>query len=242
VEDGIVLEAVTKTYGSGSARASVLGDVTMSVPGGQFVSIIGPSGSGKSTLLNLIAGLDVPTSGRVLVAGHDLGALSDDGRSDLRLRRIGIVFQSFNLLPSFTVEENVRCPLEFMGERERNAVARARAALAEVKLPETTFRRRPAELSGGEQQRAAIARALVTQPQVLLADEPTGNLDSATGQIVLDLLRRLNLEKQVTVLLVTHSPFAAKYGDRTLELRDGRLVRDVSAADGGGRTGRVVEA
>jgi putative ABC transport system ATP-binding protein len=238
VEDGIVLEGITKAYGSGAARVTVLGDVTLSIPSGQFVSIIGPSGSGKSTLLNLIAGLDVPTSGRVLVGGNDLGALSDDGRSDLRLRRIGIVFQSFNLLSTFTVEENVRCPLEFAGERERIAVARARAALAEVRLPEATFRRRPAELSGGEQQRAAIARALVTQPQLLLADEPTGNLDSATGQVVLDLLRRLNLEKRLTVLLVTHSPFAAKYGDRTVELRDGRIVRDVSAMDQGGRASR----
>ena len=139
--DGIVLEAVTKTYGSGSTRTRVLGEVTLSVPGGQFVSIIGPSGSGKSTLLNLVAGLDVPTSGRVLVSGHDLGARSDDARSDLRLQCIGVVFQSYNLLPSFTVEENVLCPLEFMGERERAAVARARAVLAEVKLPEATFQR-----------------------------------------------------------------------------------------------------
>jgi putative ABC transport system ATP-binding protein len=238
VEDGIVLEAVTKAYGTGGARVMVLGGVSLSVPGGQFVSIIGPSGSGKSTLLNLIAGLDVPTSGRVLVAGHDLGALSDDGRSDLRLRRIGIVFQSFNLLPSFTVEENVRCPLEFAGERDRTAVARARAALTEVKLPESAFGRRPAELSGGEQQRAAIARALVTQPELLLADEPTGNLDSATGQVVLDLLRRLNLEKRLTVILVTHSTLAARYGDRTVELRDGRIVRDVSALEPSGRANR----
>ena len=236
--DGIVLEAVTKTYGSGSTRTRVLGEVTLSVPGGQFVSIIGPSGSGKSTLLNLVAGLDVPTSGRVLVSGHDLGARSDDARSDLRLQCIGVVFQSYNLLPSFTVEENVLCPLEFMGERERAAVARARAVLAEVKLPEATFRRRPAELSGGEQQRAAIARALVTQPQVLLADEPTGNLDSTTGQVVLDLLRRLNLEKRLTVLLVTHSTVAAGYGDRTLELRDGRVVRDSAANLGGRASGR----
>ena len=226
VEDVIVLEGVSKAYGSRGPR--VLGDVSMSVPGGQFVAIMGPSGSGKSTLLNLIAGLDVPTSGRVLVAGHDVGALSDDGRSDLRLRRIGLVFQSFNLLPSFTVEENVLCPLEFAGERQRIAVARARVALADVQLPESTFRRRPAELSGGEQQRAAIARALVTQPELLLADEPTGNLDSATGRVVLDLLRRLNTEKRMTVLLVTHSAFAAGYGDRMVELSDGRIIRDVS--------------
>jgi len=204
VADGIVLEAVTKTYGSGSTRTRVLGEVTLSVPGGQFVSIIGPSGSGKSTLLNLVAGLDVPTSGRVLVSGHDLGARSDDARSDLRLQCIGVVFQSYNLLPSFTVEENVLCPLEVMGE----------------------------------QQRAAIARALVTQPQVLLADEPTGNLDSTTGQVVLDLLRRLNLEKRLTVLLVTHSTVAAGYGDRTLELRDGRVVRDSAANLGGRASGR----
>ena len=235
MEHGIALDGVTKVYGADAARVTVLDDVSLSVPGGQFVSIVGPSGSGKSTLLNLIAGLDVPSSGRVLVAGRDLAALSDDERSDLRLRRLGIVFQSFNLLPSFTVEENVLCPLEFMGEPERHALVRARAALAEVRLSKSAFGRRPAELSGGEQQRAAIARALVTQPELLLADEPTGNLDSATGQVVLELLRRLNLEKHLTVLLVTHSPLAASYGDRTVELRDGRIVRDVGMMDQNGR-------
>jgi putative ABC transport system ATP-binding protein len=191
---------------------------------------MGPSGSGKSTLLNLIAGLDTPTTGSVRIEGRDLSALSDDERSDLRIQRIGVVFQSFNLFPTFTVEENVMWPLEFLRHRRRDARARAHEMMEQVELGTTLRERRPGELSGGEQQRAAIARALVAAPRLLLADEPTGNLDSASGQHVLDLLRRMNRERSLTIVMVTHSALAATCGDRTIELRDGRVVRDVHAS------------
>jgi putative ABC transport system ATP-binding protein len=223
------LEGVGKRYGTGTHAVAALTDVTLEVPAGQFLSVMGPSGSGKSTLLNLIAGLDTPTSGRVVVAGNDLARLSDDARSDLRLQQIGFVFQAFNLFPTFTVEENVTWPLELLGLGWRAARRRALAVLERVGIEGEAAGRRPAELSGGEQQRLAIARALVTDPRLLVADEPTGNLDSRTGQVILDLLRELNAEQHLTIVLVTHSAFAATYGHRTVELRDGRLVRDVRA-------------
>ncbi len=220
---------VVKSYGRGPGAVEALRGVSLHVAAGQFVSIMGPSGCGKSTLLNIIAGLDTLTSGRVEVAGHDLGALSNDERGDLRLRHVGLVFQSFNLFPTFTVEENVTTPLEFLGVRWGEARARARRTLDSVGIPASAYGRRPSELSGGEQQRTAIARALVAAPQILLADEPTGNLDSRTGQTILDLLRELNRDRDLTVLLATHSVFAATYGHRTIEISDGVIVRDVSA-------------
>lgn len=230
------IDNVTKCYGHGASATTVLTNVALSVPEGEFLSVMGPSGSGKSTLLNLIAGLDTPTIGRVVVAGHDITALPDDERSDWRLQQVGLIFQGFNLLPTFTIEENVMCPLEFLGRPSRESRERTRVILEQVDLGRAVYHRRPAELSGGEQQRAAIARALVVGPSLLLADEPTGNLDSRTGEVVLDLLRRLNQEQRVTVVLVTHSALAATYGDRTVELRDGRIVRDVRApAETGGR-------
>jgi len=221
------LEGVSKHYAQGRAAVPAVRDISLSVPAGEFLSIMGASGSGKSTLLNLIAGLDTPDMGRVMVAGQDLAALSDDARSDIRLRHVGIVFQNFNLFPTFTVEENVAWPLEFYGQSARRARTHAHELLAQVGVDVAAAGRRPAELSGGEQQRVAIARALVTSPTLLLADEPTGNLDSNTGQAILDLLRRLNDEQDVTVVMVTHSTFAATYGHRTIELRDGQIVREV---------------
>jgi putative ABC transport system ATP-binding protein len=226
----IVLDQVSKRYGSGSAAVPAVTDIDLVVVRGEFLTMMGPSGCGKSTLLNLIAGLDAPDAGSVVVAGRDLAAISDDERSDLRLRCIGFVFQSFNLFPSFTVEENVAWPLEFQGVRWRTARERAREVLRRVEVGAGALRRRPAELSGGEQQRVAVARALVTDPMLLLADEPTGNLDSRTGQSLLDLLRALNVSRGLTVIMVTHSTFAATYGSRTIELRDGRIVREVSAS------------
>ncbi|MBX3026335.1 ABC transporter ATP-binding protein [bacterium] len=223
----VQLDRVSKHYAQGRAAVPALRDVSLAVARGEFLSIMGASGSGKSTLLNLIAGLDTPDTGRVRVAGADLAALSDDARSDIRLRHVGIVFQNFNLFPSFSVEENIAWPLELHGHGARAAAARARELLAQVGVDVATARRRPAELSGGEQQRVAIARALITAPTLLLADEPTGNLDSLTGQAILDLLRQLNDERGVTVIMVTHSTFAATYGHRTVELRDGQIVREV---------------
>ena len=228
-QSAISLERVSKFYGDGDVAVAALSDVTLAVPTGEFLSVMGASGSGKSTLLNMIAGLDTPSSGRVVVAGEDLAYLSDDARSRLRLRHIGFVFQSFNLFPTFTAEENVAWPLEFLGLSWSGATEKAAAALARVGIEAAARHRRPAELSGGEQQRVAIARALVTDPKLLLADEPTGNLDSSTGQAILDLLRDLNAERQLTVVLVTHSAFAATYGHRTVEIRDGRLQGDYRA-------------
>ena len=225
----IEFRAVSKTYPSGRQRVHALSDVSLAIPPGEFVSVMGRSGSGKSTLLNLMAGLDTPTSGSVCVSGLDLGVLSDDRLSQLRLRTIGFIFQSFNLFPSFTVLENVAWRLEFMGTPRRRARVEAAAALEEVGIGGDARDRRPAELSGGEQQRVAVARALVTRPDILLADEPTGNLDSQTGTRVLHLLRALNRERGVTIVLVTHSTLAATVGHRTVELADGRIIRDVEA-------------
>jgi putative ABC transport system ATP-binding protein len=230
VSDAIIaVDGVVKRYGRGDGMIEALRGVSFTVPAGQFVSITGPSGCGKSTLLGLLAGLDEPSQGSVTVAGQSLAALSRDARSDLRLRRIGIVFQAWNLLPTFTALENVAVPLEFSGIGWREAKDRAARALARMQVPEHAWDRPPSEMSGGEQQRTAIARAVVTEPQILLADEPTGNLDSATGQAVLDLLAELNEGRRLTIVLVTHSAFAATYGQRTLEMRDGRVVCDVAA-------------
>jgi putative ABC transport system ATP-binding protein len=219
----VVVEGVAKRYGDGPHAVRALSDVSLAVAAGELVAVMGPSGSGKSTLLNLVAGLDVPSEGRVIIEGDDLAALDEDARSALRLRRIGFVFQSFNLFPTFTAAENVAWPLEFLGASWREANARATAALRQVGLNDAACARRPAELSGGEQQRVAIARALVTKPRLLLADEPTGNLDSKTGADILALLRALNAEG-LTIVLVTHSAAAARAAARTIELRDGRVV------------------
>ena len=238
METAITLENVSKRHGSGPQAITAVHEVSLRVPEGEFVAITGPSGSGKSTLLNLIAGLERPSSGRVLFADRDLTRLSEDERSRLRLQHIGFVFQSFNLLPTFTVEENVAWPLEFLGMGWRGARQRAGDALARVGL-EAARRRRPAELSGGEQQRVALARALVTEPRLLLADEPTGNLDSGTGESVLALLQALNVERRVTIVMVTHSPVAASYAERTVELRDGRVVGDAGAEEADARPRRA---
>jgi putative ABC transport system ATP-binding protein len=225
----VVLEHVSKSYGSGARAVAALTDVSVTVPHGEFVSVMGQSGSGKSTLLNLIAGLDKPTSGRVQVDGQDLWTISENARSDLRLSHFGIVLQSFNLFPTFTAEENVIWRLEFQGLPWRKAQAVAAAVLDEVHIERAARRRLPAELSGGEQQRVAIARSLVTGPRLLLADEPTGNLDSRTGETILALLRELNAERSLTIVMVTHNAYAATYGQRTIELRDGRIECDVRA-------------
>jgi putative ABC transport system ATP-binding protein len=233
----VVLEGVSKQYGRGGSAVPAVQNVSLTVASGEFVSMMGPSGCGKSTLLNLIAGLDQPDSGRVFVHGSDLSRLSDDARSAMRLQQIGFIFQNFNLFPTFTVEENVGWPLEFLGVRWRESRERAHRVLAQVQVDHTAYRRRPAELSGGEQQRVAIARALVTDATLLLADEPTGNLDTRTGQHTLDLLRSLNIHRGLTVILVTHDTFAATYGHRTIELRDGRIVSEMTSPD---TTARII--
>jgi putative ABC transport system ATP-binding protein len=222
----IRLAGISKSYGTGEQAAVALARIDLEVARGEFVSLMGPSGSGKTTLLNIIAGLDVPDSGSVLLDGVDLSTLADHQLADLRLQKLGFVFQAFNLIPALTVEENVSWPLEFAG-RSRSEVRR--------RVTESLHRagvvgrgeRYPGEISGGEQQRVAIARAIATGPSILLADEPTGNLDSLTGQKILDLLRALNESQGVTVVMVTHNVLAATYGDRTLEMQDGRIIRDI---------------
>jgi len=221
----VVLSGVRKRYGTGPQAVVAVNDVALRVADGEFVALTGPSGSGKSTLLNLIGGLDTPDDGRVEVGGRNLALLSDDVRSDLRLQHIGFVFQSFNLFPTFTALENVAWPLEFLGCGWRRARERAAEVLVQVGLG-SIGARRPADLSGGEQQRVAVARALVTEPHLLLADEPTGNLDSSTGDAILDLLQRLNAHRKLTIVLVTHNPSAAARAHRVVELCDGRLVRE----------------
>ncbi len=191
--------------------------------------MIGPSGSGKSTLLNLMAGLDVPHGGQILLEGQDLARMSDRALSNLRLREIGFVFQSFNLFPALTVWDNVAWPLEFAGVKRARLRAQVEDVLRRVGLADR-HARRPGELSGGEQQRAAIARALVNEPSIILADEPTGSLDSQTGDSILALLSGLNREHGVSIVMVTHRSDAACWSDRTIELRDGRIAGDAPAA------------
>ncbi|KAB2812372.1 ABC transporter ATP-binding protein [Pimelobacter simplex] len=217
----IVLDGVTRSYGSRAGRVDALRGVTHAFGAGTFTAIMGPSGSGKSTLLQCAAGLDRPTSGRVLVGGHDLVRLDEAALTRLRRSAMGFVFQAYNLLPALTAYDNVALPARLAGRRPpRGEVA---AALARVGL-EAQQRRRPAELSGGQQQRVAIARALVTRPQVVYADEPTGALDRTTGRQVLELLRSTVDDEGLTVVMVTHDPVAASYADSVLFLEDGLLV------------------
>jgi putative ABC transport system ATP-binding protein len=223
----IDLANVSKRYGTGNAASVALDSLSLQVHKGEFVAVMGPSGSGKSTLLNVTAGLDRPDTGSVHLFGIDLSTLKDRALSRLRLEQVGFVFQSFNLVPALTVFENVAWPLEFAGHGRAAVRERVAAALARVGVVDRD-RSYPGELSGGEQQRIAIARAVAIHPTLLLADEPTGNLDSHTGQHICELLQELNRRDGVTVMMVTHSIVAATYGTRTLEIEDGRIVRDVT--------------
>ena len=222
----IELRALTVRYQRGRTSVTALDAVSLEVPRGEFISIVGPSGSGKSTLLHVIAGLEEPTEGEVRVDGQSVGAMSDDELTDMRRTRVGIIFQFFNLLPNITAVNNVSLPLRMSGLSPHLSHTRAEAALARVGL-DNQGHYRPAELSGGEMQRVAIARALAIEPSIILADEPTGNLDTLAGADILQLLRDSNQEHGVTVVLVTHSEIAAAYGDRIITLRDGRIVDDV---------------
>jgi len=219
----IELDGVHVTLPSRAGAVAILRGIDLAVPSGEAVAVVGPSGSGKSTLLMVIAGLERATAGRVTIVGTDLGTLDEDGLARLRATNIGIVFQSFHLVPTMTAIENVALPLEFLDQDD--AFTRARAALAEVGLShrETHF---PGQLSGGEQQRVAIARALSTKPTLILADEPTGNLDLATGAQVMDLLFTLKEKTAATLLLISHDSELAKRCDRIVSLADGRIVKD----------------
>ena len=217
----IELRGVSKTVPSGAGTLTILHPLDLSIPDRKVAAITGASGSGKSTLLGLIAGLDAPSTGHILIGGIDITALGEDALASLRGKRIGFVFQFFHLLPSLTALENVLVPMEIAGVA--GAPARARALLDEVGLSDRGHHY-PSQLSGGEQQRVAIARALSNNPPLLLADEPTGNLDSATGRHVIDLLLQVNRSRGTTLVLVTHDPELAGFADITVHLRDGRVV------------------
>ncbi len=221
----VTATAVTRRYGEGESAVDALRGVSLEVPAGQFTAVMGPSGSGKSTLMHLLAGLDTPTDGTVHIGGEDITAMGDRRLTKLRRRHIGFVFQSFNLLPMLTAEENILLPLSIAGRKPERADVEA--LLARVGL---TDRRdhRPSELSGGQQQRVAIARALINRPTVLFADEPTGNLDSVSGAEILALLREaVELDGQTT-LMVTHDAHAAAVADRVVFIGDGRVVSDLA--------------
>lgn len=222
----IDLRGVSKTVPSGTGLLTILHPLDLLVPDRQVVAITGPSGSGKSTLLGLLAGLDSPSEGRIAIDGIDITALPEDALARLRGRRIGFVFQFFHLLPSLTALENILVPMEIAGGK--NARGRAAALLAEVGLSERGHHY-PSQLSGGEQQRVAIARALANDPPLLLADEPTGNLDSATGRQVIDLLLNVNRQRGTTLVLVTHDAELAAVADVVVALRDGRVVSQIAA-------------
>lgn len=220
----IDLDHVSRSYGSGQKSVAAVRDVSLSIEAGSFVSIVGASGSGKSTLLNLMGALDRPTEGRLLIDGQDLNRLSDAERTLLRRTRIGFVFQFFNLLPTLTALENVALPARLARQSRKTTEERAHELLDRMGLGARRHHR-PDELSGGEMQRVAIARALMMDPPILLADEPTGNLDSATGVAILDLLRGA-VSAHRTVVLITHDPSVAQRGQRIITMADGRVLRD----------------
>jgi putative ABC transport system ATP-binding protein len=218
----IQAQDLTKTYRVGKVEVPAVRGVSFSVQEGEFVSIVGPSGSGKSTLFYLLGGLTKASSGRVIIGGDDFARMSDAERTALRKKRIGFVFQKFNLLPTLTARDNIMIAREIAGKNgsfDKDFLQKVAALLG----IEDRLDHRPNELSGGQQQRVALARALVNQPSIILADEPTGNLDTKNSEIVLNMLRQANKEFGQTVLMITHNPEAAEYGDRTLHMRDGQI-------------------
>jgi len=220
--DGAIIEAhdLTKVYHVGDVDVQALRGVNLRVAPGEFLSVVGPSGSGKSTLFHILGGLTHPTSGSVMVQGRDLLRMSDADRTDLRKKTVGFVFQKYNLLPTLTAEENIEIARDIAGRPPRPEQFQGMVKLLGI---EGRLHHKPRALSGGEQQRVAIARAIVNNPAILLADEPTGNLDTQNSQVVLDLLRRLNHEFHQTILMITHNPEAAAYSDRIVHMRDGRI-------------------
>jgi putative ABC transport system ATP-binding protein len=235
----IRLTNVSRTVKSGTEQLTILHPLDLDVPRGEFLAVIGSSGSGKSTLLSLIAGLDAPTSGEILLEGKDITKMSEDDLADLRGSLIGFIFQSFHLIPSLTAFENVLVPMELMGTDD--AADRTQTLIDAVGLHDRGHHY-PSQLSGGEQQRVAIARAFANEPRLLLADEPTGNLDSRTGAHVFDLLINLNRERKTTLVLVTHEAALAARADRVITLSEGRLVTNLADTLEPGGSARQAEA
>ena len=219
----IQIKQIRKVYQQGKVQVEALRGVDLDVPAGQFLSIVGPSGSGKSTLFHIVGGLTPPTSGEVIVAGRDVSKVGDSGRTELRRSFVSFVFQKFNLLPNLSARDNIRTAMYISGRKGLEFDNRLKDLLGVLGIAER-LDHKPSELSGGEQQRVAIARALSTQPAILLADEPTGNLDSKNSDAVLHILRDLNEKIGQTILMITHNPDAASYGHRTVHMSDGRIV------------------
>src|SRR3989338_6878220 len=217
---------VSKTYVSGDIETRVLKDVSFIINDGQFVAIMGPSGSGKSTLMNILGCLDSPTSGQYFLGDKDVSKLSDDELADVRMRKIGFVFQSFNLLPRTSVLRNVMLPLMYAGTSQEERRKRAGQALISVAFPEQFWNHYSNQLSGGMMQRVAIARALVNNPALVLADEPTGNLDTKTGEAVIDTFQRLHMEQGRTIIMITHEQYVADHAERILHIKEGEVVSD----------------
>jgi putative ABC transport system ATP-binding protein len=224
----IELYKVSKIVPSGAEMLTILRTLDLKIPDGQFVSVVGPSGSGKSTLLGLIAGLDAPTSGEIFIDGQGITGMDEDALAELRGEKIGFVFQSFHLIPSLTALENIMVPMEIRGLRD--ADDRARGLLEDIDLVARAHHY-PSQLSGGEQQRVAIARAFANDPSILLADEPTGNLDSRNGRHVFEMMVEMNRKRKATLVLVTHDHELAALADRRISLRDGRVASDSDALD-----------
>jgi putative ABC transport system ATP-binding protein len=227
-----MLEAreVTKSFRSGDGTVTAVNDVTMTIADGEFVAIVGRSGSGKTTLMNMLGALERPTNGMIFVDGQDITQLSPGELVHYRGRKIGFVFQSYNLVPNLTPTENVMLPMEFIGVGKSERRTRARQLLEQVELTGAKQQRKPGRMSGGEQQRVAIARALANKPSIILADEPAGNLDSQTSSTIIDLLRGLSRSQGTTVIVVTHDATIAGQADRVLQLEDGRLLPATQAA------------
>lgn len=219
------VKKVTKTFKSGDNIVKAVNNITFNVPQGKFISIIGKSGSGKSTLLSILGALDKPTSGEVIIDGNDIVKMSETKQVDYRSKKIGFVFQNYNLIPNLSAIENIMIAMEFAGLPKEKRLQRATKLLEEVGLTKDKHQRRPGKLSGGEQQRVAIARALANQPKLILADEPTGNLDSTTGKMIFDLLHKLSRSEDTTIIAVTHDLSIAGKTDMTFTLKDGKLEK-----------------
>jgi putative ABC transport system ATP-binding protein len=227
----IKLENITKIYKNSEVETVALKNINLEIKEGEFVAIMGPSGSGKSTLMHILGCLDRPTSGRYFLEGKDVSTLNDDELAEIRKRKIGFVFQAYNLLPRIKVIEQVELPLVYAGVKPEERREKAIQALKAAAFPDNFWYHYPNQLSGGMQQRVAIARALVNDPILILADEPTGNLDTKTGEIVLDTFQRLNFEFEKTIVLVTHEEYVAKHAERIVLIRDGEIIDDFKVKD-----------